>query len=338
MKITDFLKDRIFFYISYLFAAGIILLFMNVFHANFQLKIILGIIFLLMIIVNESWEFLRKRSFYNDIKNKLEDLDRKFLISEMTEYPDFAEGKFICDILRETNKSMCENIAVYRRNSAEFREFIEMWVHEIKLPVSSLLLMCHNNRSEISEKILEQLMRIDSCTDTVLYYARSENAEKDYIIKEISLQRAVSDIALKNREILLLHGVSLHTEGLDKNVLTDRKWLGFILGQFISNSIKFFSSEREPEIIISAEKFPDRIVLRYRDNGIGIPQSDIPYIFEKSFTGENGRLGTRSTGMGLYIVKNLCTRLGHKISVTSEKNNFTEFEITFDKNDFYKFE
>lgn len=338
MKLTEFLKDRIFFYISYLFSAGIILLFMNAFHANFQLKIIFGIIFLLMIIVNEAWGFIRKRSFYNGIKNKIESLDQKYLISEMTDIPDFAEGKFICEILRETNKSMCENIAAYRRNSAEFREFIEMWVHEIKLPVSSLLLMCHNNKTEISEKFLEQLIRIDNCTDTVLYYARSENAEKDYIIKEISLQRAVSNAALKNREILLLHGVSLQTEELDRNVLTDGKWLEFILGQFISNSIKFFSEEREPKILISAEEFSDKIILKYRDNGIGIPESDIPYIFEKSFTGENGRNGTKSTGMGLYIVKNLCEKMGHKISANSQKGEFTEFEIIFDKNDFYKFD
>ncbi len=338
MKIREFFRDRIFLYITFAAALGIILLFMGAFRADTQLMIITAAIFMIMIIVAEAWEIIRKKAFYDDLKNKLESLDRKYLISEMVETPDFAEGKFICEILRETNKSMCENIAAYRRNSAEFREFIEMWVHEIKLPVSSLLLMCHNNRSEISEKFLEQLIRIDGHTDTVLYYSRSENAEKDYLIKEISLQRTVSNIAVKNREILLLHNISLQTEGLEKNVLTDGKWLEFILGQLISNSIKFISPLRDPEILISAEEFSDKTILKYRDNGIGIPESDIPYIFEKSFTGENGRNGAKSTGMGLYIVKNLCTRLGHKISVNSQQGKFTEFEIVFEKNDFYKFE
>ncbi len=337
MKITDFFKDRVFIYISYSVTFGIIFTFMNAFHTDLQLNLITGIIFLLMAAINEAWEFFRKNGFYNDLRDKLENLDRKYLISEMIDEPSFAEGKLFRDVICEAGKSMCENIAVYRKNSSEFREFIEMWVHEIKLPVSSLLLMTHNNRSEISENFLEQLMRIDNYTDTVLYYARSENAEKDYLINETSLKRVVSNIALKHREMLLMHNVTLRTAGLDLNVLTDGKWLEFILGQLISNSIKFFSSERGPEITISAKEFPDKTILNYKDNGIGIPDSDIPYIFNKSFTGENGRNGARSTGMGLYIVKNLCDRLGHTISVDSQKNVFTEFEIIFPKNDFYKF-
>lgn len=338
MKIKAFLKDRIFIYISYAATLGIIFMFLNAFRTNYQLKLIIGTVFVLMVMVNEAREILRKKFFYDDIRNKLEDLDQKYLITEMTGIPDFAEGKFLVETLREAGRSMCEKIAVYRKNSAEFREFIEMWVHEIKLPVSSLLLMAHNNRTEINDKFLEQLMRIDGYTDTVLYYARSENAGKDYLIKEISLRRAVSNTALKNRETLLLHGVSLQTGGLDVNVLTDGKWLEFILGQLIANSIKFFSGEREPEISITAEDLPDRTILHYIDNGIGIPESDIPYIFNKSFTGANGRNGARSTGMGLYIVKNLCARLGHEISVRSERNKFTAFEIIFAKNDFYKFD
>ncbi len=337
MKLYDLLKDRIFIFISCITAFLIIFLFMNAFNADPQLKIITGVILFLLLIVNETHEFLRKKFFYDDIKIKMENLDRKYLISEMITPPRFFDGDLMCELLSEAGRSMCENIAEYRRNSAEFREFIEMWVHEIKLPVSSLLLMAHNNRSEISEKFLEQLYRIDGYTDTVLYYARSENAEKDYIIKEIQLSKAASGIALKNRETLLLNNVAIRTSGLEVTVLTDGKWLEFILGQLIANSIKFFSPEREPEIFISAEEFSDKTVLKYRDNGIGIPESDIPYIFEKSFTGENGRKGTRSTGMGLYIVKNLCEKMGHKISVNSQKGEFTEFEIIFDKNDFYKF-
>ena len=337
MKLNDFLKDRYFVYISYTAAFAVMLLYMRAFHIQTGLIAALSVIFWISVIIAEIWEFFRKKNFYDDLISKLDSLDKKYLISEMLESPHFYEGRLICEVLGQTNKSMYENAAEYRRNAADFREFIEMWVHEITLPVSSLLLMAHNHKSEANRKVLEQLRRIDGYTDTVLYYARSENAEKDYLINETLLKRSVSNEAVKHREDLLLHNVTLKTSDLDVSVMTDGKWLEFILGQLLANSLKFFSDDREAEIKVSAEDLPDKTVLRFRDNGIGIPESDIPYIFEKSFTGENGRTHAKSTGMGLYIVKNLCERLGHDISVNSLKGEFTEFVITFNKNDFYKF-
>lgn len=338
MKLRDFLNDRCFAYITYTAAFAVMLMFMTAFRLIDDMAAVMGIIFWLPIIISESREFARRKKFYDDMLQKLEGLDRKYLICEMLEEPSFFEGHLALEVLRETNRSMCENVSEYRRSASDFREFIEMWVHEIKLPLSSLLLMTHNHKSEFSPKALEQLRRIDGYTDTVLYYARAENAEKDYLIKETSLKKTVSNVAMKNREDLLLHNVELQTESLDVNVMTDGKWLEFILGQLTANSLKFFSGERDPIIVISAEEHSDRIILHFRDNGIGISEGDLPYIFEKSFTGENGRTQARSTGMGLYIVKNLCDRLGHKIEVTSVKNEFTEFTVTFAKNNYYKFD
>lgn len=336
MKGKDFFWDRGFVYLSFAIAFALMLLFMAAFHIPAGLTGILSVIFWGLLGVLETWEFFRKKKFYDDLTAGLDSLERKYLISEMVEVPSFYEGKIVCDVLQESNKAMCEHVAEYRRNMGDFKEFIEMWVHEMKLPVSSLLLMLHNYPGEISGKALEQLHRIDGYTDTVLYYARSENAEKDYLIKEVSLKRAAANVIVKNRETLLLHNVQLQTERLDMSVMTDGKWLEYILGQFLANSIKYLSLEREALIKISAEDFSDRTVLHFWDNGIGIPESDLPYLFEKSFTGENGRAHARSTGMGLYIVKNLCDRLGHKIDVRSEKDSFTEFMVIFAKNDFYK--
>ncbi len=217
--------------------------------------------------------------------------------------------------------------------SEDFREYIELWVHEIKLPVASLLLMSHND-GESGNKYSEQLKRIDDYIENVLYYARSENAEKDYIIKEVSLKRIFGNIAVKNREELLQRNVGIFTEGLDRTVMTDAKWLEYILGQLLGNSMKYIAEGREPEIHISAEENGDRTVLHFRDNGIGIPASDLPYIFEKSYTGENGRTRSRSTGMGLYIVKSLCDRLGHTVSADSVKGEYTDIMISFGKNEY----
>ena len=153
-----------------------------------------------------------------------------------------------------------------------------LWVHEIKLPVAGLQLMCHNDGNT---KYAEQLRRIDDYIENVLYYARSRNAEKDYIIKAVSLKRVFSETTIRNRAELQERDIALHTEGLDTEVMTDAKWLAFILGQLMNNSMKYDATE----ISVRAEDTPEQTVLHFRDNGIGIPEKDLPHIFDKTFTG-----------------------------------------------------
>ena len=335
MKLRSYLKDRLWFYIIAALFAGMILLFLTAYRVSGQLTAFIVSLFLLFIVSVEIIGYMRKHCFYDDLCSKLDGLDKKYLIHEMISRPAFLEGGITYDALYEANKAMCEYVAEYKRSSADFREFIEMWVHEVKLPVASLQLMAHNHSGEFGEKSLEQLRRIDAYTDQVLYYARSENAEKDYIIKETLLKRTVANVALKNRESAQLAGASIETGGLDIKVMTDGKWLEFILGQFMANSLKYTVKDRVPVINISAEELQDRILLHFRDNGAGIPECDLPRIFDKSFTGVNGHTYAKSTGMGLFIVKNLCDRLGHSISVSSEQGSFTEFTIAFAKNEHY---
>lgn len=337
MRFADYIKDKILEGIVLITAMAVMLIFMTAFHVSGQLT---AVIILIHIIASLSFfllDFFRKRRFYNDLQTNIKNLDKKYLICETIESPNFYEGELLCEVLDEANKSMCDNIAEYRRKISDFQEFIEMWVHEVKLPVASLLLMLHNHKSELSPKFAEQLRKIDGFTDTVLYYARIDNAEKDYIIKEYNLKKVVSNTIKKYREELLLHNVSLHSDIPDIAVMTDGKWLEFILGQFITNSLKYFDSGREPEIILSAKENSESVSLIFRDNGIGIPNNDIPYIFEKTFTGQNGRTHARSTGMGLFICRRLCEKLGHSISALSVQGEYTEMIIGFAKNDFYKF-
>lgn len=337
MKFTDYIKDKILEGIILIISLAVMLIFMSAFHVSGQLTAVILSIYIIASLSFFLLDFFRKRKFYNNLQKNIKNLDKKYLICETIEYPDFYEGELLCEILDEANKSMCDNIAEYRRRISDFREFIEMWVHEIKLPVASLLLMLHNHKSELSPKFAEQLRKIDGFTDTVLYYARIDNAEKDYIIKEYSLKKVVSNTIKKYREELLLHNVELQSDIPDIAVMTDGKWLEFILGQFMANSLKYFDSSREPEIFLSAKENSESVSLSFRDNGIGIPDNDIPYIFEKSFTGQNGRTHARSTGMGLFICRRLCEKLGHAISVKSVQGEYTELIISFAKNDFYKF-
>ncbi|MBP7186945.1 MAG: sensor histidine kinase [Ruminococcus sp.] len=333
MRFKDYIRDRFGAILITLVSWFILMLFFRAFRVRMYISSAAACVLFIAGITRLLWDYFRRKSFYDSIKNSCEGLDKKYLLHEMIEKPDFTEGIIVYDALCEANKSMCENVAEHRRKSEDFREYIELWVREIKLPVASLLLMSHND-GESGNKYSEQLKRIDDYIENVLYYARSENAEKDYIIKEVSLKRTFGNIAVKNREELLQRNVGISTEGLDRTVMTDAKWLEYILGQLLGNSMKYIAEGREPEIHISAEENGDRTVLHFRDNGIGIPASDLPYIFEKSYTGENGRTRSRSTGMGLYIVKSLCDRLGHTVSADSVQGEYADIMISFGKNEY----
>lgn len=333
MSFIEFLKDKFIVYIIYGISLFLIIVFLSAFHVPVPEIIIVSVMLFISFITVQLWDFFRRKNYYDRLLMYINSLDKKYLISEMQSMPNFYDGKILYEVLYESNKSMYEHIKEHIQENIEFQEFIELWVHEIKIPVSRLQLMCHN---EGNTQYSMQLQYIDDYIENVLYYVRSRNAEKDYIFKEISLRRVFADVALKNREEIQLRGVKIKTENLDVCVVSDSKWLFFIINQLMGNSMKYFSAEREPEIKIFADENSDRIILHFRDNGIGIPSSDLPYIFEKSFTGENGRICAKSTGMGLYIVKNLCTKLGHDISAESVQGEYTEIIISFGKNDFHK--
>ena len=209
-----------------------------------------------------------------------------------------------------------------------------MWIHEAKLPLASLNLIVHNHKELSDKKITEQLKRLDDDIEQVLYYVRSENAEKDYLIKETEIAKVISNVAIKNKDILLENNIDFEVEVGNTKVLTDSKWLEFIVNQIVSNSIKYIRNDVEHLIKITTEENNKNVILKIYDNGIGISKSDIPKVFDKTFTGNNGRKIETSTGMGLYISKQLCKKLGHKITVDSKENEYTEVSILFNKNDF----
>ncbi|MBR1741003.1 MAG: sensor histidine kinase [Lachnospiraceae bacterium] len=335
MKFRSYIKDQVASVCIFFVAWAIMLIFFRAFRMGHEQIVIISVIFFLFEMLQLGLDFLRKKNFYEKLLFHSKNLNKKYLLPEMLEEPSFLEGKMVYEVLRASHKSMCEHVTMHRHAFSEFREYIELWVHEIKLPVAGLQLMVHNH-PEISGKYDHQLQRIDEYIENVLYYARSENAEKDYLIKEVSLKRAVANTALKYRDDLLEQGISLKTEHLDKMVRTDGKWLEYMLGQILGNAVKYLSGEQEPEIIISAEEAERETTLYIRDNGIGISASDLPYIFEKSFTGENGRRYAKATGMGLYLVRNLCEKLGHRVNAASVQGEYTEISITFGEDEFYK--
>lgn len=336
MKLKNYLLDNLLIIFLLFFNELSIISLLLSFKIQKPLIIIITFLFALMSIVIILYPYFRKKSFYNELLNNLKELDQKYLILETLPQASFYEGKLLSEILYEVDKSMFENISKYKENTDDFKDYLEMWIHEAKIPISSLTLMFHND-NKIDKKYLEQIRRLDNYIDQVLYYVRSNYTEQDFVFKETSLEKLISNVALKNKDDLLENKIDLHVDVKDITVSTDPKWLEFILNQIINNSIKYKNTKiKNSYIKIEAHEAKDTIKLSITDNGIGILEKDLSKVFNKSFTGENGRLRIKSTGMGLYIAKKLCTKLGHKIEITSEVNKMTTVTIIFGKNNFYK--
>ncbi len=333
MKLRLYLKDKIYLIILSLFSYLLMLMIFLAFKILPEVIISITCIYFLTLISILLIPYFRKKNFYNELLTNIERLDKSYLVLETITKPSFYEGEILETALYDINKSMLENVKKTIEQVNNFKEYIEMWIHEVKIPLSSLIL-AFNNKKYLDNRIKGELERLDNYVEQVLYYVRSENAEKDYFITNVNLAKVIKNVGLKNMNYLLENKVDFRVENVDFEVLTDAKWLEFILGQIINNSIKYKRNINNSYIKVLANSNNKETTLIIEDNGIGIKKSDISRVFDKTFTGTNGR-ERKSTGMGLNISKNLCEKLGHKIEIESEYGKYTKVLITFYHNNYF---
>lgn len=331
MKFISYLKDKILELIIFSIMFFLLIMMFFAFKIDISLIVVTVIIIFFSFALVFIYSFYRKKTFYDTFLSNLENLDQKYLITETVSKPNFLEGKILHDSLYEIDKSMKEKINNYKDTLDDFEDYIEMWIHEVKIPLANLILINHNSGG--NEKIKRETVKLENYVEQILYYARSENAEKDYLIKKYDLKEIINKVVLKNKDSFIFNKVTLKISDFSCMVLTDCKWLEFIINQIINNSLKY--SKESLKLEIDAKKENNSIVLSIKDNGIGIKKSDIYKVFDKSFTGYNGRERSVSTGMGLYICKKLCDKLGHKIKIESKENKYTIVTIVFEENEFY---
>lgn len=231
---------------------------------------------------------------------------------------------------------MHEKVKHYKDEQIEYREYIETWVHEIKTPIASAKLILENDNSNLSERINYEMKRVEGFIEQVLYYARSSDVSKDYIIKEFSLRSVVMKSVKSNSRDFINKNIKLDIRGIEGNIFSDEKWVEFIINQIIINAVKF-SIPNEGKVSIYSKVNENNIILTIEDNGVGINEKDIDRVFEKGFTGENGRKFGKSTGIGLYLCKKLCDKLGIGISLNSKENIGTKVNIVFPQGKFTDF-
>ena len=328
MKMIDYIKDKGLFLSINLMIFIIIASFMYSADVGVVIIFLLFCIWFLPLLIYMLIEYIKYKRYFNTVENILDNLDKKYLLPEVVKEPNFIVGEEINYIFKMLSRDMHENVKHYKNIQEEYREYIEMWVHEIKTPIASTKLLIENNNNEITRKIDTQIDKIENFVEQVLYYSRSDEVGKDYIIKKIELSQVVKNVIKKNQRDFINKKISLQLGYLDEIIYSDTKWIEFILNQIVGNAIKY-SKGKEDKIKIESKKVANAVVLTVHDNGVGIIERDINRVFEKGFTGENGRKFGKSTGIGLYLCQKLCVKLGLGLQIESNVNEGTKVSIVF---------
>lgn len=313
MSIKDYLKDKLYFIIVFVATFTFINLFLIFINVSKSIIIMIDIGYLIIFTSVMCVEFYRRYTYYNEIITTLNELEEKYLIFDLIKNKNFIDSKILQEVVRLGNYSMNNKVELYRNNEEDYRRYIELWVHEIKTPLSALNLMVENNNTENAK---EELDRIAYYIEQSLYYARSSSVYKDYLIEEINLRESITKTIKHLKNSFIKKDININLDLKANNVFSDSKWLEFIIKQVLINSIQYSNSDSK--VKIQSRNIDNAIVLEIIDEGIGISESDIPRIFDLGFTGESGRVYNQATGMGLYLVKKLCESLHINVEIISD--------------------
>ncbi|GGG00437.1 sensor histidine kinase [Paenibacillus albidus] len=210
--------------------------------------------------------------------------------------------------------------------------FINRWVHQMKTPLSVIQLTLQELDDEVAGSIQEELERLRKGLEMVIYTSRLDRFENDFQVQLLSLRQAVSEAVSENRRLFIRRGILADIQ-VDAGwvVYSDAKWLMFMLTQILTNAVNYTSGTGK-SVTITAQKLGSDTILSITDQGIGISSEDLRRVFNPYFTGERGRQYHESTGMGLYLVREICSRLGHKVELQSRAGEGTSVHLTFSSN------
>ena len=278
--------------------------------------------------------FFSVRRKCRKIERTMDLLEKKYLIVDIVKGKGNYQQQFYWDLVRRACKSMMEELNYQEKQSLEYKEYMDSWIHEVKTPITAIQLMCDNERSIVTDKIKLETKKVEMDIERMLYYSKSGDTWKDYVIARHSLSDIVETSIMKICQIFIYHGVKINIEIEKELVYTDAKWSSFIITQILLNCIQY-RKEEEPTIHIYVKKAKESTSLVIEDNGLGIKPEEIGKIFEKGFVGTNGRKNETSSGMGMFICSKLCDKLGIGLRVDSEYGVYTRMILTYGEGSFY---
>ena len=331
MMFVEYLEEKIFFIIISLIFTLFLSIYLLLIGVNASLIILLAILIIVFIFISLLVSYLLIKKRYEKIVNLVDSLDEKYLIKEVIDKPKNLENKAYYYALDKACKALNDKLSEVENSKNEYLDFLDSFIHEVKTPISALSLYADNNNDE---RIKEEVLKISRLVDKMLFYARSDVVEKDYFIKEVTLADLVHPVLLEYKNYLLNYHIKVEVKNLDNLVVyTDIKWLNFIIGQIISNSLKY-QNKKDRLVRIKGVSTKNNIKLEIYDNGVGIKEADVSKVFEKGFTGSN-RNKKNASGIGLYLTKKLCDKLGIDIKIESVYLKYTKVVITFPKGNYF---
>lgn len=334
MSFLEYVKDKRYFILFYLSLMSFVSLIMlvgfyqlNPFNKILYTNITCFVIAALYIIIG----YFYRRKFYQEMKDLIESSQEE----TMAIMPDAQnnEQKLIFNILKKVNKEHAKQLETLYDQKRDQQEFIMSWIHEVKIPIAASRLLMENSEDKttdfLTDKFEDELHKINDYVEQALYYSRIDSFSKDYFISEMNTNQLIKNSVKKYAKLFINKGIHFEMDDTEQLVQSDKKWFGFVIDQLVANALKY--TDEGGRISVYFEEDSEEKRLFIQDNGIGIAPEDIGRVFEKGFTGSTGRSHAKSTGMGLYLAKQLANKLGHDITIKSEVNDYTKVTIHFPK-------
>ncbi|MDR0949566.1 MAG: sensor histidine kinase [Lachnospiraceae bacterium] len=331
MTVREFIHDGLGRLLLHLISMAALAAFLHLTGTAGGIVVIVLCVWVLGLVITQIVLFIKEKRQLATLDSIMKGLDKKYLFAECVEIPKCYYERKLFLLMRRSGKAMIEAVSSERASRQEYREYIESWVHEIKSPITTAELIAGSATEAIRRKLTPELASIENHVERALYYARADHAETDFLIKKASLEKMVIQALDKHRTLLIQSGIRIEMEQLDRMVYTDSKWVVFILGQLLQNAVRYRGES--PYIRFHANIVQQQVQLVIYDNGIGIPTHELPRIFDRGFSGSNGRQRGGSTGMGLYISRKLATHMSVELRATSDMGHGTTITMTFPKND-----
>ena len=327
MTLREFLSDRLKRIVLQVICAGLATLFLFATGTQPGVLVILLIVLLLAFLTVNMFDFFQQRAHLMELKSILDGLDRKYLFTECVPQPKGLFERRLFDLARLAGRDMTGAVSDAQASQREYREYVERWVHEIKAPITAARLICRELDGDTRRKLTAELSQIEAHVERALFYARAENPEQDCLFRQIELEKIAAQAIENHRSLLIQNGIRVEMKHMNCAVYTDEKWAVFILGQLLQNAARYRGPE--PVITLSAKPLGRQTQLIVHDNGIGIPAHELPRVFERGFTGSNGRIRGGSTGIGLYLCRKLAVFLELELRMDSQEGAGTTVTLTF---------